>query len=118
MNASSMPPNCPLSDPAMAPAERSGVVRSSNGASDTKTMPAFELLVKPLMDRPGKAMLLTAPGCFSAMSPMRLMTASLRSRLAPSGSWAKPTRYCLSWAGTKPPGTAWNSAAATPTSPR
>ena len=102
----------------MAPADSPGVVRRSNSSSETNTIPELELLVNPLMDRPGKAMLLTAPGCFSAMSPIRLITPSLRSRLAASGSWAKPTRYCLSCAGTKPPGTAWNSIQATPTSAR
>ncbi|MNR17096.1 hypothetical protein D3C85_1337380 [compost metagenome] len=67
-------------------------------------MPALGLLVKPLIDRPGKATALSTPGCLSAMSDMRLITSSVRSRLAASGSWANATRYCLSWAGTKPVG--------------
>ena len=46
--------NSPLSAPVIAHAERSGVVRSLNGFSVTNTMPALELLVKPLMERPGK----------------------------------------------------------------
>ncbi len=33
------------------------------------------------------------------------ITSSVRSSVAPSGSCAKPIRYCLSCAGTKPPGT-------------
>ena len=40
----------------------------------------------------------STPGCFSAMSPMRRITSSVRSSVAPSGSCAKPTRYCLSCA--------------------
>eukprot|EP00659_Diplonema_papillatum_P012696 gene12696-biopygen12749 len=67
-------------------------------------MPLFGLLVKPLIDKPGKAIALSTPGCFMAMSDMRLITSSVRSRLAASGNCAKATRYCLSWAGTKPVG--------------
>ena len=81
-------------------------------------MPALELLVKPLIDRPGNATALSTPGCFSAMSLMRRITSSVRSSVAPSGSCAKPTRYCLSWLGTKPPGTALNMTTVTPTSTR
>ncbi len=77
-------------------------------SASTKTMPALELLVKPLIDRPGNATAFSTPGCFRAISLMRRMTSSVRSSVAPSGSCAKPTRYCLSWAGTKPPGTALN----------
>ena len=81
-------------------------------------MPELELLVKPLMDRPGKATACSTPGVFSVMSVMRRMTSSVRSSVAPSGSWAKPIRYCLSWPGTKPPGTALNRPAVAATSPR
>ena len=77
-------------------------------------MPALELLVKPLMDRPGKATALSTPGCLRTMSLMRRITSSVRSSVAPSGSWAKPTRYCLSCAGTKPDGTALNRPKVTP----
>ena len=99
---------------AIAPALRSGVLRSSKGFSETKTTPAFELLVKPAMERPGKAMVLWTPGIFNAMSPMRRTTASVRSSVAPSGSCVKPTRYCLSCGGTKPPGTLLNMNAVAP----
>ncbi|KWV87544.1 hypothetical protein PFLmoz3_02827 [Pseudomonas fluorescens] len=67
-------------------------------------MPLFGLLVNPLIDRPGKAIAASTPGCLRAISDMRFITFSVRSRLAASGSWAKATRYCLSWAGTKPVG--------------
>ncbi len=65
-------------------------------------------LAKPLIDRPG-----TPPRS-------RRLAASARCRscggslprcdqaVAPSGNCAKPTRYCLSWPGTKPPGTDLN----------
>ncbi|MNG38063.1 hypothetical protein D3C84_1256120 [compost metagenome] len=46
------------------------------------------------------------PGSFKAMSLMRRITASVRSSDAPLGNCVKPIRYCLSCAGTKPPGTA------------
>ena len=89
----------------MAPPLSCGLLRSSKGLSATNTMPAFELLVKPLIDRPGKPTAFSTPGCFSTISPMRRITSSVRSSVAPSGSWAKPTRYCLSCGGTKPSGT-------------
>jgi hypothetical protein len=37
------------------PADMLGSLRSSNGLSGVNTMPLFGLLVKPLIDRPGKA---------------------------------------------------------------
>jgi hypothetical protein len=49
-------------------------LRSAKGFSVTKTMPALELLVKPLIDRPGKATALSTPGCLRAISPMRRIT--------------------------------------------
>ncbi|MNN41296.1 hypothetical protein D3C81_1554080 [compost metagenome] len=67
-------------------------------------MPLFGLLVKPLIDRPGKDTVCSMPGCLPATSDMRLITASVRSRVAASGNWAKATRYCLSCCGTKPVG--------------
>jgi hypothetical protein len=66
-------------------------------------------LVKPLIDRPGKPTAFSTPGCFIMISPMRRITSSVRSSVAPSGSCAKPIRYCLSCCGTKPPGTALKS---------
>ena len=99
-----MAANSPFSWAAMAPADSEGSRRSSKGFRVTKTMPLLGLLVKPLMDRPGKATVLSTPGCLRAMADMRRMTSSLRSRVAASGNWAKATRYCLSWGGTKPVG--------------
>ena len=81
-------------------------------------MPEFELLVKPLIDRPGKAMASSTFGFFFMISPMRWITSSVRSSVAPSGSCAKPIRYCLSCAGTKPLGTALNRPKVTPISAR
>src|SRR5690606_14233664 len=124
MNASLMPANLAFRLPVMASPDSSAPWRSANGLSVTNTMPALELLVKPLIDRPGKAMALSTPGSFRAMSDMRRITSSVRSSEAPLGSCAKPIRYCLSCAGTKPPGTmdelpavAASSGAYTPTAP-
>ena len=54
MKASLMAANFWFSCTAIAPPLSSASLRSSNGLSVTNTMPAFELLVKPLIDRPGK----------------------------------------------------------------
>ncbi len=94
---------------AIAAPDSSLVLRSSNGLSVANTMPALGLLVKPLIDRPGKATADSTPGCLSAISLILRITSSVRSSVAPSGSLAKPTRYCLSCAGTKPLGTSWNT---------
>jgi hypothetical protein len=118
MKASSMPANLALSWAAIACPDNSGDLRASNGSRTAKTMPALELLVKPLMDSPGNATAFSTPGCASTTSPIRRMTSSVRSRVAPSGSCAKPIRYCLSCAGTKPPGTALNTTTVSPTSTR
>ncbi len=103
---------------AMAPAERSGVVRWSKGLSPAKTMPELELLVKPLIDRPGNEIACSTPGSSRAIWLIVRITSSERSSVAPSGSWAKPIRYCLSCIGTKPPGTTWNNPQAAPTRAR
>ncbi len=97
-----------FSSAAIATALSDGSLRSSNGFSTENTMPALDELVKPLIDRPGKATAFSTPGVFFAMSDMRRITSSVRSSVAPSCSWAKPIRYCLSWPGTKPPGTVLN----------
>ncbi|MNF70194.1 hypothetical protein D3C84_520960 [compost metagenome] len=99
-----MEPNWPLSSAAMAPADMLSSWRWSKSFRATKTMPLFGLLVKPLIDRPGKAMVFSTPGCLPAIADMSFITASVRSRVAASGNWAKATRYCLSCAGTKPVG--------------
>ncbi|KAG1530303.1 hypothetical protein G6F50_017410 [Rhizopus delemar] len=74
----------------MALPESAAPLRSSKGLSVTNTMPALELLVKPLIDRPGNAMADCTPGSFRAMSLMRRITASVRSSAAPLGSCVKP----------------------------
>ena len=51
----------------MARPERSLDVRSLKGLSVTKTIPADELLMKPLIERPGKATALSTPFSLSAM---------------------------------------------------
>ncbi|MNT07523.1 hypothetical protein D3C72_1422320 [compost metagenome] len=118
MKASWISPKAWLSCPATAPPLWSARVRSAKGLSVTNTMPALELLVKPLIDRPGKAIASSTFGFFLTISPMRRITLSVRSSVAPSGSCAKPTRYCLSCIGTKPPGTRWNRPQVAPTSAR
>ena len=77
-------------------------------------MPALDELLKPAIDSPGKATALSTPGSCIVISLMRRMTSSVRSSEAPSGSCAKPTRYCLSCAGTKPLGTVRNRKNAAP----
>ncbi|MNV66920.1 hypothetical protein D3C71_1596960 [compost metagenome] len=72
------------------------------------TTPALGLLVKPLIESPVKARVPSTFSLLAMIAPIRSITLSVRSRVAPSGSWAKPIRYCLSWEGTKPPGTLWN----------
>ena len=118
VNASWMAANFWFNCLAIATPLSAADLRSSNGLSVTNTMPAFALLVKPLIDRPGNATACSTPSVLSAMSLMRCITSSVRSSVAPSGSCAKPTRYCLSWLGTKPPGTALNNTNVTPTSAR
>jgi hypothetical protein len=91
----------------IAKPERSADFRSAKGFSVTNTIPALELLMKPLIDNPGNATALSTPGSLSAISDISRMIASVRSSVAPSGSCAKLTRYCLSCTGTKPGGTSW-----------
>ncbi len=69
----------------MPPADFDASRRSSNGFSGVNAMPEFGALVKPLIERPGNAGTDSTPGVFSAMSVMRLMTASVRSSVAASG---------------------------------
>ena len=109
MKASWMLAKAWFSWPATAPPLWSARVRSANGLSMANTIPEFELLVNPLIDRPGNASVPSTLGFFSMMSPMRRITSSVRSSVAPSGSCAKPIRYCLSCAGTNPLGTALNT---------
>src|SRR5690606_24546221 len=98
-------PNWPFRLAVIASPDRPALSRSAKGLSVTNTMPALELLVNPLIDKPGKAMALSTPGSCMAMSDMRRITSSVRSSDAPLGSWAKAIRYCLSCAGTTPPRT-------------
>src|SRR5688572_2314252 len=88
----------------MALPDNSGLFRSSKDLRITKTIPLFGELVKPLIESPGNATALAAPGCFSAISLMRRMTESVRSSEAADGSCANAMRYCLSCDGTKPVG--------------
>jgi len=107
MNASSIDASFWFTAPAIAPPESSRERRFSNSSSPKNTIPAFGALVKPAIESPGNATASLIPGVFIAMSDMRRSTSSVRSSEAPSGSCANPTRYCLSWPGTKPDGTAW-----------
>ena len=77
---------------AMASALMSLPLRSLNGFRLVNTMPAFGALVKPLIDRPGKAIDDSTPGISLAMADIWRITASVRSSEAASGSWAKPIR--------------------------
>ncbi|VWC36665.1 hypothetical protein BUB20358_06689 [Burkholderia ubonensis] len=79
--------------------------RLSNGFSVMNTVPALDEFIRPFTDMPGNSRMLSTPGCFIAMSAIVLTTFSVRSSDAPFGSCAKPTRYSLSCAGTKPVGT-------------
>lgn len=88
----------------MAGPDSALVLRSSKGLSVTNTMPLLGELVNPLIESPGNSTASVTPGCLSAISVIRRMTASVRSSEAASGSWAKATRYCLSCVGTKPVG--------------
>ncbi len=118
MKASWMPAKAWLSWPATAAPLWSAPLRWSKGLSIANTMPALELLVKPLIDSPGKASVPSMLGFFFMISPMRRITSSVRSSVAPSGSCAKPIRYCLSCVGTKPPGTALKRPKVSPASAR
>ena len=117
MNASWIPANLRFSESAIVSPYSALDFRSSNGASGKKTMPAFGALTNPLMERPGNCTAPATPGCFMPMSDIRLMTDSVRSSVAASGSCAKATRYCLSCVGTKPVGTCRNSNTASAMSP-
>ncbi len=66
--------------------------RSSDGLRVTKATPVFGALTKPLIDSPGNATALATPGCASASADIWRITLSVRSSVAPSGSWAKATR--------------------------
>ena len=66
---------------------------------------ALELWVNPFTDIPANSTACATPGCLSAISAMRRVTASVRSSDAAGGSCATATRYCLSIAGMNPAGT-------------
>jgi hypothetical protein len=86
--------------------------RCSKSSSMKNINPEFDALVKPFTDWPGKAIRSFTPGTALAISEARRTTASVRSSEAASGSCTMPIRYCLSWAGMKPLGTALNMKAA------
>ena len=62
---------------------------------------------------PGNATTLATPGIDLAMALIFSVTACVRSSEAPSGSSAPANRYCLSWIGMNPAGTARNASTAT-----
>src|ERR1700737_3561778 len=95
MNASWIPAYFLFNSAAMAAPLSDGSLRSENGFRVEKTIPALELLVKPLIDRPGKDTELSTPGCVNAMSLMRRITSSVGSGAAPPGNPATPTDFCL-----------------------
>ncbi len=117
MNASWMDAYCLFKSAAMAFAESSGDIRSSEGFNVANTIPEFGLLVKPLMDSPGKATAFCTPGCFKAISDILRITSSVRSSVAPFGNCANDTRYPLSCVGTNPAGTREKPRIVTPTNP-
>ena len=51
--------------------------------------------MKPLIDRPGKAMALSTPGCWSVISLIRRITSSVRSSVAPSGKLGEADEILL-----------------------
>ena len=105
-NASWMDDTFLLSSAAIACADNSREVRLLASSSGKKMSPALELAVKPLTDMPANATAWATPGCLRPNSAIRRVTASVRSRDAAGGSCATATRYCLSWSGMNPDGTA------------
>ena len=95
MKASWMPAYFLFRSAAIALPLSDGSLRSSNGFSVENTMPAFEELVKPEIDRPGNATELSTPGWVRAMSLILRMTSSVRSSVAPSGSRAEADQILL-----------------------
>ena len=91
-NASWIPANFWLRAPAISAPYSPGPPRFSASSRIRKMIPALGLLTNPLIESPGNCTAWVTPGCWSAISPMRFTTASLRSSVAPSGSWAKATR--------------------------
>src|ERR1700694_5404350 len=71
MKASWMPAYFLFRAAAIAVPLSDGSLRSENGFRVENTIPALELLVKPLIERPGKATELSTPGWVNAMSLMR-----------------------------------------------
>ena len=81
-------------------------LRFSGGVSAKNAMPELELCDQPFTDMPANSTASCTPGVFSPISAMRRTTASVRSIEEAGGSCATAIRYCLSWSGMKPPGTA------------
>ena len=71
----------------MPSAVRPFASRCSKSSSVTKITPALGALVKVAPSNPAKATALFTPGRASSVSVALRITASVRSRLAPGGSW-------------------------------
>ena len=106
-NASWMEESFAFRAAAMARPDKARELRCEKSSSGKKMSPALELCVNPLTDMPANSTACATPGCLSAISAMRRVTASVRSSEAAGGSCATATRYCLSISGMKPPGTDW-----------
>jgi len=63
------------------------LARSSKGLRLAKTTPVLGALVKVAPSKPTKATALSTPGVAMIASEARRITASVRLRLAPGGSW-------------------------------
>ncbi len=106
MKASWIAPNSWFNCMAMAPPESSGGRTLLERLQRHEDDAGMDELVKPFIDRPGKAMAVFDARVLEgdlAHAPDDVFRAIERRA---SGSCAKPMRYCLSCAGTKPPGTA------------
>ena len=71
----------------MAGARRPAASRSSKGANTAKMAATFAALVRVAPEKPTKVTACAIPGVSRAMREASRVTASVRSRLAPSGSW-------------------------------
>ncbi len=89
--ASGIAANFLLSVSAIAVTERSFERRLSKLSRGMNTAPGVRAVDQALTDRPGKATAWVTPGVASAMALILRITASVRSMVAASGSWATAT---------------------------